>query len=145
MIDLTINGEAKSLDVDPNTPLLWVLREHLGLTGTRYGCGMGLCGACTVHFNGGALRSCVMPLSACAGSSIVTIEGLDHRVQKVWIDMAVPQCGYCQSGQIMAAAALLTEKPNATDAEIEEGMTNLCRCATYHRIKGAIRACAQGA
>ena len=145
VIDIEVNGQARSLDIDPNTPLLWVIRDTLGLTGTRFGCGMGLCGACTVHWNGMAVRSCVLPVSAVAGAKITTIEGLDHPVQSAWVEHAVPQCGYCQSGQIMAAAALLAEKPAPTDGDIDEYMTNLCRCATYQRIRKAIHATAEGA
>lgn len=143
MINIEVNGQPQSLDIDPNTPLLWVIRERLQLTGTRFGCGMGLCGACTVHWNGMAIRSCVMPISAVAGGKITTIEGLDHPVQGQWLEHQVPQCGYCQSGQIMAAAALLTEKPQPTDGDINEYMTNLCRCATYQRIRKAIHATAK--
>jgi len=142
LIEVSINGAARQLEVDGNTPLLWVLRDTLGLKGTRYGCGMGLCGACTVHSDGMAVRSCVLPVSACVGVKIVTIEQLDHPVQDAWIAHQVPQCGYCQSGQIMAAAALLNQNPRPTDDEINAGVTNLCRCATYHRIRKAIHACA---
>lgn len=142
MINLEINGKAHALDLDPNTPLLWVIRDHVGLTGTRFGCGMGLCGACTVHWNGMAVRSCVLPISAVSGAKITTIEGLAHPVQETWVEHQVPQCGYCQSGQIMAAAALLAENPHPTDDNINEYMTNLCRCATYQRIRKAIHATA---
>ena len=141
---LNINGEQKKVDVDPNTPLLWVLREHLDLVGTKYGCGMSQCGACTVHLNGAAVRSCVFPVSAVANQPITTIEGLsedgDHPVQKAWLEEDVAQCGYCQPGQIMSAAALLNNNPNPTDEDIDLAMSgNICRCATYVRIKKAIK------
>ena len=143
-LTLNINGEKKQVDVDPNTPLLWVLREHLDLVGTKYGCGMSQCGACTVHLNGAAIRSCVFPVSAVANQPITTIEGLsddgDHPVQKAWLEEDVAQCGYCQSGQIMSAAALLNNNPNPTDEDIDLAMSgNICRCATYVRIKKAIK------
>ena len=132
---LTINGKSHEVDVDPNTPLLWVIREQVGLTGTKYGCGMAQCGACTVHVNGAPVRSCVMPVSAAAGAKITTIEGLAsgnklHKVQQAWIKNEVPQCGYCQCGMIMAAAALLAQKPKPTDADIDAAITNICRCGT---------------
>lgn len=141
---LTINGKTYSTDVAPDTPLLWVLRDHLGLVGTKYGCGIATCGACTVHIDGVPMRSCVMPVSAVASNKITTIEGLsekgDHPLQLAWDEKDVPQCGYCQSGQIMTAAALLKKHPNPTDAQIEEMMTgHLCRCGTYHRIREAIK------
>ena len=141
---LNINGEKKEVDVDPNTPLLWVLREDLDLVGTKYGCGMSQCGACTVHLNGAAVRSCVFPVSAVANQPITTIEGLsengDHPVQKAWLEEDVAQCGYCQSGQIMSAAALLNNNPNPSDEDIDLAMSgNICRCATYVRIKKAIK------
>ena len=141
---LKINEEQKQVDVDPNTPLLWVLREHLDLVGTKYGCGMSQCGACTVHLNGAAVRSCVFPVSAVANQPITTIEGLsedgDHPVQKAWLEEDVAQCGYCQPGQIMSAAALLNNNPNPTDEDIDLAMSgNICRCATYVRIKKAIK------
>ena len=147
MPHLTINGRAQQVDVDPNTPLLWVLRDTLGLTGTRYGCGIAQCGACTVHIDGAATRSCSVPVSAVEGSSITTIEGLSpnsdlHPVQKAWIAHDVPQCGYCQSGMIMAAAALLKEKPKPSDADIDAAMTNICRCGTYQQVRAAIHAAA---
>lgn len=142
MIEFTLNGETVQLDAEPDTPLLWALREQLGLTGTKFGCGIGMCGACTVHFNGMAMRSCVLPVGGVAGSTITTIEGLDHAVQQAWIDHQVPQCGYCQSGQLMAAAALLDKNPRPTDADIDTHMTNLCRCATYDRIRAGIKAAA---
>ena len=143
MISLTVNGTSQRVDVSPDTPLLWVLRDHLGLTGTKYGCGMALCGACTVHVNGQAIRSCVMPISAAAGKSVLTIEGLSrdgsHPLQQAWIAEEVPQCGYCQSGQIMAAAVLLRENPRPSDADIDDAMSgNICRCGTYQRIRRAI-------
>ena len=143
-LTLNINGEKKQVDVDPNTPLLWVLREDLDLVGTKYGCGMSQCGACTVHLNGAAVRSCVFPVSAVANQPITTIEGLsengDHPVQKAWLEEDVAQCGYCQSGQIMSAAALLNNNPNPTDEDIDLAMSgNICRCATYVRIKKAIK------
>jgi isoquinoline 1-oxidoreductase alpha subunit len=144
MISLKVNGEAKELDVDPATPLLWVLRDTLGLTGTKYGCGIALCGACTVHVNGEAIRACVTPVSTVAGKSVTTIEGLSkdssHPVQRAWVALDVPQCGYCQSGQIMAAAALLAKTPKPTDADIDQAMSGLlCRCGTYQRIRRAIK------
>jgi isoquinoline 1-oxidoreductase subunit alpha len=143
MISLTVNGTSQRVDVSPDTPLLWVLRDNLGLTGTKYGCGMALCGACTVHVNGQAARSCVMPISAAAGKSVLTIEGLSrdgsHPLQQAWIAEEVPQCGYCQSGQIMAAAVLLRENPRPSDADIDDAMSgNICRCGTYQRIRRAI-------
>tara|TARA_B100000929_G_scaffold32377_1_gene23457 strand:- start:219 stop:683 length:465 start_codon:yes stop_codon:yes gene_type:complete len=142
--NLKINGESLSLDVDPNTPLLWVLRDHLKLVGTKYGCGIAQCGACTVHFNGSAVRSCQLPVSSVAGNEVTTIEGLsengDHPVQKAWLEHDVPQCGYCQAGQIMTASALLKRNPSPSDEEIENAMNgNICRCGTYTRIKAAIR------
>ena len=141
---LNVNGDQKHVDVDPNTPLLWVLREHLDLVGTKYGCGMSQCGACTVHLNGAAVRSCVFPVSAVANQPITTIEGLsedgDHPVQKAWLEEDVAQCGYCQPGQIMSAASLLNNNPNPTDEDIDLAMSgNICRCATYVRIKKAIK------
>ena len=146
MISLDINGRAVSVDADPDTPLLWVIREQLQLPGTKYGCGVALCGACTVHVNGDAVRSCSMPVSAATGHKITTIEGLSrnrsHPVQKAWIAEQVPQCGYCQSGMIMAVAALLKEKPKPTDADIDAAITNICRCGTYQRIRKAIHAAA---
>ena len=147
MPSLKINGHARQVDVDPDTPLLWVLRDTLGLTGTRYGCGIAQCGACTVHVDGVATRSCSVPVDAVEGAAITTIEGLSpngglHPVQKAWIVHDVPQCGYCQSGMIMAVAALLKEKPNPTDAEIDAAITNICRCSTYARIRAAIHTAA---
>jgi isoquinoline 1-oxidoreductase alpha subunit len=144
---LTINGHAQQVDVDPDTPLLWVLRDTLGLTGTRYGCGIAQCGACTVHIDGVATRSCSVTVGAAEGAEITTIEGLSangdlHPVQKAWIALDVPQCGYCQSGMIMAVAALLKEKPQPSDADIDAAITNICRCGTYARIRAAIHAAA---
>jgi isoquinoline 1-oxidoreductase alpha subunit len=142
-MQLTVNGAKHQVDVPPDMPLLWVLREVLGLTGTKFGCGMAQCGACTVHVNGEALRSCVMPVSAVAGKAITTIEGLSsdatHPVQRAWAELDVVQCGYCQSGQIMSAAALLAAKPMPTDADIDAALTgNICRCGTYQRIRNAV-------
>jgi aerobic-type carbon monoxide dehydrogenase small subunit (CoxS/CutS family) len=148
-IQLTINGKSVEVDVDPETPLLWVLRDTLGLTGTKYGCGMALCGACTVHLDGEPIRSCVTPVSSVGEQEITTIEGLStdrsHPVQQAWIALDVPQCGYCQSGQIMSAAALLAKTPKPTDADIDAAMAgNLCRCGTYPRIRAAIHLAAAG-
>ena len=144
MISLTVNGQARELDIDPDMPLLWALRDVMQLTGTKYGCGMALCGACTVHLNGEAIRSCVTPVSAAVGGKVTTIEGLsahgDHPVQKAWLDLDVVQCGYCQSGQIMSAAALLAKNPAPSDADIDSAMSgNICRCGTYPRIRAAIK------
>ena len=139
--DLTVNGQHHSVDADPSTPLLWVLRDHLGMTGTKYGCGIAQCGACTVHYNGQPTRSCQLPLGTLAGAKIVTIEGLggDHPVQAAWVKHDVPQCGYCQSGQIMSAVALLAKTPKPTDDDIDKAMSgNICRCGTYQRIRAAI-------
>ena len=140
--DLSINGETRAVEADPDTPLLWVLRDHLGMTGTKFGCGIGQCGACTVHFNGAAMRSCLMPLSGCADAQIHTIEGLSpdsgHPLQRAWLEVNVAQCGYCQAGMLMAAAALLRENPQPTDEQIDQAMTNICRCGTYHRVRTAI-------
>jgi len=148
-ISFTVNGRPRTVTDDPDTPLLWVLRETLGLTGTKFGCGIAQCGACTVHIGGTATRSCVTPVSAVAGKRVTTIEGLSanrtHRVQKAWIAEDVPQCGYCQSGQIMAATALLASKPQPTDAEIDDAMSNICRCGTYQRIRAAIHRAAKEA
>ena len=149
MVRLNINGKDHDVDVEPDTPLLWAIRENVGLTGTKYGCGIAQCGACTVHVDGVATRSCSFPASAAVGKKIVTIEGLAqngtlHKVQKAWIEHEVPQCGYCQSGQIMQAAALLAANPNPTEQQIVEGMNgNLCRCATYSRIVGAVQRAAE--
>ena len=140
---LTVNGRRREVDVDGDTPLLWVLRDELGLTGTKFGCGAALCGACTVHVDGLPVRACAMPVEGVDGQSVTTIEGLSpdrsHALQKAWIEEQVPQCGYCQSGMIMAAAALLKEKPQPSDADIDAAMTNLCRCGTYNRVRKAIR------
>jgi len=150
MARLTVNGKSHDLDVDPDTPLLWAIRENLGLTGTKYGCGIAQCGACTVHIDGEAVRSCSMPVSAAEGKAITTIEGLAqngalHKVQKAWIDHDVPQCGYCQCGMIMAVAALLKEKPKPTDADIDNAITNICRCGTFQQVREAIHIAAQSA
>ncbi|KAF0165553.1 MAG: aerobic-type carbon monoxide dehydrogenase small subunit CoxS/CutS-like protein [Rhodocyclaceae bacterium] len=146
MLKLNVNGKLHQVDVEPEMPLLWVLRDHLGLLGAKYGCGVALCGACTVHVDGAPVRSCVVPASAAVGKAVVTIEGLGgsglHPLQAAWIEHEVPQCGYCQTGMIMSAAALLTEKPRPTDAEIDRAMTNLCRCGTYTRVREAIHAVA---
>jgi isoquinoline 1-oxidoreductase alpha subunit len=146
-VTLSLNGKPTTLDADPQMPLLWAIREHAGLTGTKFGCGIAACGACTVHVNGAAVRSCVLPLAACAGANVTTIEGLggSHPVQKAWIAVQVPQCGYCQSGMIMAASALLAQKPAPTDADIDAAMTNICRCGTYPRVRQAIHEAARGA
>ena len=141
-ISLTVNGRKRTTDQDPETPLLWALREDFGLTGTKFGCGKGLCGACTVHIDGAAVRSCQVPVAAASGTTITTIEGIGaagKALQQAWIEEQVPQCGYCQSGMIMAAAALLHDTPHPSDAEINAGITNLCRCGTYPRIRRAIR------
>jgi isoquinoline 1-oxidoreductase subunit alpha len=141
-ISFTVNGRAATVDVDPETPLLWVLRENLNLTGSKFGCGIGACGACTVHLNGQAMRSCSLPVRVAAGKTVTTIEGLaagmPHAVQAAWIKHQVPQCGYCQSGMIMAVAALLARTPRPTDADIDAHITNICRCGTYPRIRKAI-------
>ncbi len=155
MITLRVNGKDRKLDdIDPSTPLLWVLRDHLDMVGTKFGCGKGLCGACTVHLNGSAIRSCSLPISAANGQSITTIEGLAkqdsngvvqfHPLQQAWVEHDVPQCGYCQAGQLMSAAALLQQNPNPNDDEIESAMAgNICRCGTYKRIKKAIHTAAK--
>lgn len=148
MLKLNVNGKDLETDADPQTPLLWVLRDSLGLTGTKYGCGVSLCGACTVHLDGVPIRSCVTPLAAIGDKKVTTIEGLSpdrsHPVQKAWIELDVPQCGYCQSGQIMSAAALLATNPQPTDDDINTAMAgNLCRCGTYQRIRAAIHRAAQ--
>ena len=147
MVKLTVNGKLHEVDVDPDTPLLWVIREWIGMTGTKYGCGIAQCGACTIHVDGVATRSCSLPVSAAAGAQITTIEGLAqdgklHRVQQAWLDFDVPQCGYCQSGMIMAVAALLKEKPKPTDADIDKTITNICRCGTFQQVRAAIHAAA---
>jgi isoquinoline 1-oxidoreductase alpha subunit len=148
MVKLTVNGKTHQLDVDPDMPLLWALRETLGLTGTKYGCGIAQCGACTVHVDGVATRSCSVPVGAVAGQKVVTIEALAKgksltAVQQAWIDHDVPQCGYCQSGMIMAVTALLKEKPKPTDADIDAALTNICRCGTYQQVRQAIHAIAK--
>ena len=148
VFNLSINGKKEQVDVAPNTPLLWVLRDHLKLYGTKYGCGVAMCGSCTVHLNGTAMRSCTLPVSAVGNQEVTTIEGLsedaDHPVQKAWLELDVPQCGYCQSGQIMNAVALLKVNPNPSDEEIEGAMDgNICRCGTYVRIKAAIKRAAE--
>ncbi len=149
MAKLNVNGKDRDFSAPPDTPLLWVLREQLDLTGTKYGCGIAQCGACTVHIDGNAVRSCVMPLRAVKESQkVTTIEGLSrngtHPVQRAWLALDVPQCGFCQSGMIMAAAALLKDKPQPTDADIDAAMTNICRCGTYNRVRAAIKVAAQG-
>lgn len=149
VFSLNINGKEQQVDVDPSTPVLWVLRDHLNLVGTKYGCGIAQCGACTIHLNGVAMRSCVLPVAQVGNQAIITIEGLsengDHPVQEAWLEHDVPQCGYCQAGQIMSAAALLKNNPNPTDADIDAAMNgNICRCGTYTRIKTAIKTAAQG-
>jgi isoquinoline 1-oxidoreductase alpha subunit len=143
MVRLSINGKNYDLDVEDNTPLLWAIREQAGLTGTKYGCGIAQCGACTVHMDGAPVRSCTIPSSAAAGKKITTIEGLAsgdklHKVQKAWLDHDVPQCGFCQSGMIMAAVALLKDKPRPTDADIDAAITNICRCGTFQQVRAAI-------
>ena len=147
MARLVINGQSHTIEVDPDTPLLWVIREQIGLTGTKYGCGIAQCGACTVHVEGEAVRSCSLPVSAAEGKTITTIEGLAegstlHKVQKAWIEHDVPQCGYCQAGMIMAVAALLKDKPKPTDADINSTITNICRCGTFQQVRAAIHAAA---
>jgi isoquinoline 1-oxidoreductase subunit alpha len=147
-INLNVNGKKQTVDVDPKTPMLWVLREHLNLVGTKYGCGIAQCGACTVHLDGVAVRSCQLPASAAENKSITTIEGLsengDHPLQKAWLEHDVPQCGYCQTGQIMTAAAFLKDNPNPSEEEIESAMNgNICRCGTYLRIKTAVKTASQ--
>jgi isoquinoline 1-oxidoreductase alpha subunit len=140
---IDVNGRKRQVTVDPTTPLLWVLRDGLRLTGTKYGCGVGACGSCTVHVDGAPVRSCTLPIEAVAEAKVITIEGLDaremHPVQVAWRELDVPQCGYCQPGMVMAAAALLKEKPRPTDGDIREGITNLCRCGTYHRVLAGVK------
>jgi len=148
MVRLTINGKSIDVDVTPSTPLLWAIREQVGLTGTKYGCGIAQCGACTVHVDGKAVRSCVIPVSAAESKQITTIEGLAaggvlHKVQQAWLDHEVPQCGYCQAGMIMAVAALLRDKPTPTDADIDATITNICRCGTFQQVREAIHAAAR--
>ena len=150
MASLSINGQTHNIEVEPDTPLLWVLRDSLGMTGTKFGCGIAQCGACTVHINGVATRSCSTPVSAAEGKQITTIEGLAangllHKVQQAWLDHDVPQCGYCQCGMIMAVAALLKDKPKPTDADIDSNITNICRCGTYQQVRAAIHAAAASA
>ncbi len=143
MIRLTVNGVERELDVDPDMPLLWVLRDHLKLTGTKFGCGIAFCGACTVQLDGQPMRSCVLPVSAVGDRVVTTIEGLDdHPIQQAWVEHDVPQCGYCQSGMIMAATALLETNANPTDAQIDASITNICRCGTYNRVRAAIHTAA---
>lgn len=149
MTTLNVNGKQVNVEVEPDMPLLWVLRDELGLTGSKYGCGIAMCGACTVHVDGKPVRSCVMPVSSMLGKQIVTIEGLSkngsHPVQKAWVQLQVPQCGYCQSGMIMAATALLNEVKNPTDIQIDDAMNNICRCGTYARVREAIHLAAKTA
>jgi isoquinoline 1-oxidoreductase subunit alpha len=150
MARFTVNGKAQEVNVDPNTPLLWVLREQVGLTGAKYGCGIAQCGACTVHVDGQPVRSCSLPVSEAEGKQVTTIEGLAqngalHRVQQAWVDLDVPQCGYCQTGMIMAVAALLKDKPKPTDADIDREITNICRCGTFQQVRAAIHAAAASA
>lgn len=145
--DLTVNGASQTIDADPQTPLLWVIRDHLGLTGTKFSCGIGQCGACTVHLDGRPLRSCSVPAAVAIGREVTTIEGVSndgsHPVQQAWLELDAPQCGYCQSGMIMATLALLDETPAPTDADIDRTITNLCRCSSYHRIRQAIHRAAE--
>ncbi len=147
MTTFNVNGKQVSVEVEPEMPLLWVLRDELGLTGTKFGCGIAMCGACTVHLDGQPVRACVMPVSAVAGKKVTTIEGLSkdgsHPVQKAWVQLQVPQCGYCQSGMVMAAAALLREKKKPTDADIHAAITNICRCGTYARVREAVHLAAK--
>ena len=148
MVRMTINGRSMDVDVNPSTPLLWAIREQVGLTGTKYGCGIAQCGSCTVHVDGKAVRSCIMPVSAVEGKQITTIEGLAaggvlHKVQQAWLDHEVPQCGYCQAGMIMAVTALLMDKPKPTDADIDATITNICRCGTFQQVREAIHAAAR--
>jgi isoquinoline 1-oxidoreductase alpha subunit len=148
MARMTVNGKPLEVNANPSTPLLWVIREQVGLTGTKYGCGVAQCGACTVHLDGAAVRSCVVPLAAADGKQVTTIEGLAaggtlHKVQAAWLEFQVPQCGYCQTGMIMAAAALLKDKPKPTDADIDAGITNICRCGTFQQVREAIHAAAK--
>jgi isoquinoline 1-oxidoreductase alpha subunit len=148
MARMTVNGKSLEVNANPSTPLLWVIREQIGLTGTKYGCGVAQCGACTVHLDGAAVRSCVVPLAAADGKQVTTIEGLAaggtlHKVQAAWLEFQVPQCGYCQTGMIMAAAALLKDKPKPTDADIDAGITNICRCGTFQQVREAIHAAAK--
>jgi isoquinoline 1-oxidoreductase alpha subunit len=148
MARFTVNGKAVNINVSPTMPLLWAIREHVGLTGTKYGCGVAACGACTVHLDGAPVRSCVIPVAAAEGKQVTTIEGLAsggtlHKVQKAWVEHEVPQCGYCQAGMIMAVAALLKDKPKPTDADINAAITNICRCGTFQQVREAIHAAAK--
>ena len=148
-ITLRVNGKDQTLDVDPEMPLLWAIRDVIGLTGTKYGCGQALCGACVIHIDGEAVRACVTPVRRAVGHAVTTIEGLsadgNHPLQRAWVELAVPQCGFCQSGQIMTAAALLTKRPRPSDAEIDQSMAgNICRCGTYTRIRAAVKKAAEG-
>lgn len=148
MAKLTVNGTARTVDVDPSTPLLWVIREQIGLTGTKYGCGIAQCGSCTVLLDGAAVRSCVLPVSAAAGRKVETVESLSvggklSKVQQAWVEKQAPQCGYCQNGMVMAATALLRQKPKPTDADIDAAMTNICRCGTFQEVRAAIHAAAK--
>jgi isoquinoline 1-oxidoreductase alpha subunit len=148
MVTLTVNGERRTIDVEADMPLLWAIRDELGLTGTKFGCGIAQCGACTVHFNGVAVRSCSVPVSAADGATVTTIEGLSgtaatHPVQRAWIEHDVPQCGYCQSGQIMAVVAFLKQHPNPSDADIDANLSNICRCGSYPRLRAAIHRAAE--
>ena len=148
MVRLDVNGRVHEVDVDADTPLLWVLREQLGLTGTKYGCGIAQCGSCTVHIDGAPVRSCSIPVNAVGTQKVLTVEalaenGVLNRIQKAWVELDVPQCGYCQSGMVMAATALLAAKPTPTDADIDEAMTNICRCGTYQQVRAAIHAAAK--
>ncbi|HUP35406.1 MAG TPA: (2Fe-2S)-binding protein [Candidatus Limnocylindria bacterium] len=148
MARFTVNGKAVNINVSPTMPLLWAIREHVGLTGTKYGCGVAACGACTVHLDGAPVRSCVIPVAAAEGKKVTTIEGLAsggtlHKVQKAWVEHEVPQCGYCQAGMIMAVAALLKDKPKPTDADIDAAITNICRCGTFQQVREAIHAAAK--
>jgi isoquinoline 1-oxidoreductase subunit alpha len=150
LFNLNINGKSHQVDLDPNTPMLWVLRDHLDMVGTKFGCGIAQCGACTIHLDGAAIRSCQLPVSAAEGAEITTIEGIsengDHPVQKAWLEHDVPQCGYCQAGQIMSAVALLKDNPTPSDEDIDNAMNgNICRCGTYTRIKAAIKTAAKSA
>jgi isoquinoline 1-oxidoreductase alpha subunit len=148
-ITITVNGQQQSLDIEPDTPLLWALRDTLGLTGTKFGCGIAACGACTVHLNGRAVRSCTLPISSADGATVTTIEGLAssgtlNKVQQAWVDHQVPQCGYCQSGMIMAVSALLDQQPHPSDQAIDAAITNICRCGTFARVRRAIHAVSEG-
>ncbi len=147
MVKISVNGRQREVDADEDTPLLWVLRDHLNMTGTKFGCGVGVCGACSVHIDGAVTRSCLLPVGALADKEVTTIENLggdrQHALQEAWIEMQVPQCGYCQSGMLMAAASLLAEKPQPTDVDIDRAITNKCRCGTYPRVRSAIHRAAR--